>query len=185
MPSDKSGHWLRLRSGQKFYPQDPSVDDQTIQDFVMGCAREGRFANQTLGDDPYSVAQHLVLGSYVIERLYGRQYALPFLTHDLHEGIYKDVPRPIKNCGLDAYRAMEDKALDVLAKHFGFEWTDDISEKVTEVDNLMLYAEQRDLTLAEDHELPAGIEVVPTITPWCQQMARAALSARLSELLSV
>jgi hypothetical protein len=45
---------------------------------------------------PYSVAQHAVVVSYVIEQLFGAQWALAGLHHDDHECLVGDISSPLK-----------------------------------------------------------------------------------------
>ena len=53
--------WQRMLSGRRLDLLDPSPLDVELSDIAHGLARVARWNGQTLGDYPFSVAQHSVL----------------------------------------------------------------------------------------------------------------------------
>ncbi len=53
--------WQRMLSGRRLDILDPSPLDVELSDIAHGLARVARWNGQTLGDYPFSVAQHSVL----------------------------------------------------------------------------------------------------------------------------
>ncbi len=102
--------WQRMLSGRRLDLLDPSPLDIEIEDIAHGLARVARWNGQTLGDHPFSVAEH----SLLVERLVGvlKPKATPSdrlhaLLHDAPEYVIGDMISPFKAAlGLD-YRAFE------------------------------------------------------------------------------
>ena len=53
--------WQRMLSGRRLDILDPSPLDVELTDIAHGLARVARWNGQTIGDFPFSVAQHSVL----------------------------------------------------------------------------------------------------------------------------
>jgi len=97
------GHFMRTFTGRKFWPMDPKAEDMSIVDVAHHLAMQVRFNGAT--KDFYSVAEHCVIGSYLVPD----EYAFEFLMHDAPEAWLGDMIRPIKNhtlCG-DQYKLIE------------------------------------------------------------------------------
>ena len=52
--------WQRMLSGRRLDLLDPSPLDVEIEDIAHGLARVARWNGQTVGDHPFSVAQHSI-----------------------------------------------------------------------------------------------------------------------------
>lgn len=125
---------MRLASGGLFYPGDLDHGDRpTLEDVAEGLSKESRFAGQLPGV-LYSVAQHSVLGSYLVDPAYARD----FLFHDVDEWCLKDLPTPVKVLCPD-YKALQDRVLRWHAKIFNFRMP---GSEVHRVDAFMLKFEQ-------------------------------------------
>src|ERR1044072_1610373 len=59
--SNSTRAWERLLSGRRLDILDPLPVDVELSDIAHGLARVARWNGQTLGDYPFSVAQHSVL----------------------------------------------------------------------------------------------------------------------------
>jgi 5'-deoxynucleotidase YfbR-like HD superfamily hydrolase len=114
--------WQRMLSGRRLDLLDPSPLDIEIEDIAHGLARVARWNGQTVGEHPYSVAEH----SLLVERLVGmfRPAAkaadrLAALLHDAPEYVIGDMISPFKAAlGLD-YRAFEERLARAVRIRFG------------------------------------------------------------------
>ena len=62
--------WQRMLSGRRLDILDPSPLDVELSDIAHGLARVARWNGQTLGDFPFSVAQHSVLVLEIFRALF-------------------------------------------------------------------------------------------------------------------
>lgn len=116
--------WQRMLSGRRLDLLDPSPFDVEIEDIAHGLARVARWNGQTLGEHPYSVAEH----SLLVERIVGlmKPNATPrelivALLHDAPEYVIGDMISPFKNAiGLD-YKAFEAKLEAAIHLRFGLD----------------------------------------------------------------
>lgn len=136
---------IRLHSGELFNPIKPNLDKITIQDIAYGLAGQFRFGGHTR----YTVAQHSVLGSQMIQE---PKESLAFLLHDGAEGLgLLDLPSPIKKSpGLEIYSLIEERLLKGISKKFGVSFT---SSKLKEVDTKMFRTERSVLFGIEDSDI--------------------------------
>ena len=102
--------WQRMLSGRRLDLLDPSPFDIEIEDIAHGLARVARWNGQTVGEHPFSVAQH----SVVVEELAAHlkpglepKWRLAALLHDASEYVIGDMISPFKAAlGLD-YKTFE------------------------------------------------------------------------------
>jgi uncharacterized protein len=102
--------WQRMLSGRRLDLLDPSPLDIEIEDIAHGLARVARWNGQTVGEHPFSVAQH----SLVVEEIAAHlsvgldpRWRLAALLHDAPEYVIGDMISPFKAAlGLD-YRTFE------------------------------------------------------------------------------
>ena len=114
--------WQRMLSGRRLDLLNPSPLDIEIEDIAHGLARVARWNGQTLGEHPYSVAEH----SLFVEWLYGRLRPraapverLAALLHDAPEYVIGDMISPFKAAlGLD-YRAFGHRLSSAVHVRFG------------------------------------------------------------------
>ncbi|MHB8529051.1 MAG: HD domain-containing protein [Caulobacteraceae bacterium] len=111
-----------MLSGRRLDLVDPSPMDIEIEDIAHGLARVARWNGQTLGDHPFSVAQHCV----VVEAIVGRRspaiaprWRLAALLHDAAEYVIGDMISPFKAAlGLD-YHTFEERLENAIHIRFG------------------------------------------------------------------
>ncbi|PRY91583.1 HD domain-containing protein [Donghicola tyrosinivorans] len=91
--------WQRMLSGRRLDLLDPTPVDIEIEDIAHGLAFVARWNGQTIGDYPYSVAEH----SLLVERIYRMQnpkapakWLLAALLHDAPEYVIGDMISPVK-----------------------------------------------------------------------------------------
>ncbi|MEZ5686741.1 MAG: hypothetical protein R3D78_13045 [Paracoccaceae bacterium] len=91
--------WQRMLSGRRLDLLDPTPLDIEVEDIAHGLAFVARWNGQTLGDFPYSVAEH----SLFVEQIFARQnpgigarWKLAALLHDAPEYVLGDMISPVK-----------------------------------------------------------------------------------------
>src|SRR5690625_4821131 len=114
--------WQRMLSGRRLDLLDPSPLDIEIEDIAHGLARVARWNGQTLGEHPYTVAEHSLLVERLVVRLKptaGRAERLEALLHDAPEYVIGDMISPFKAAlGLD-YQGFEDRLARAVRMRFG------------------------------------------------------------------
>lgn len=136
MSNERYGDWMQTFGGRRFYPLDPKEDELYIEDIAHALSLQNRYGGHSLF--PYSVAQHSVYLSHVIEP----EFAYEALMHDASEAYLCDIPRPIKP-DLHNYYQLEGKLMEIISKKFGFKYP--MSAQVKFGDNRMLTTEKRDV----------------------------------------
>ena len=125
--------WQRMLSGRRLDLLNPSPLDIEIEDIAHGLARVARWNGQTLGDHPYTVAEHSLLVERLVVRLRpkaSRAERLAALLHDAPEYVIGDMISPFKAAlGLD-YRAFEEKLAHAVRIRFGLPDPDEKLEKL-------------------------------------------------------
>jgi hypothetical protein len=104
-----------LASGGYIDLLNPDREAIRIQDIARGLSHTARFGGQSPW--PYSVAQHSVLMSRLIEP----EFAVLALLHDAAEAYLGDVQRPLKAL-LPEYRAIEANFEGVIADKYSLPW---------------------------------------------------------------
>src|SRR5690606_30462956 len=108
-------------SGRRLDILDPSPIDVELSDIAHGLARVARWNGQTLGDYPFSVAQHSVL---VLELFLAhhpaadRQAQLYALLHDAPEYVMGDIISPFKTAMGGNYKDVEQRLLAAIHLRF-------------------------------------------------------------------
>ena len=160
------GPTILLGSGTYYDFESPETSEITIEDYAYGLACAARFAGQcwsrVLGRRVmYSVAEHVVRGSYAVEP----HLALQFLMHESGEPVCGDVTGPLKSICAD-YKAVEKRCERANLKRFGVEITH--PDEIKAADLRMLATEQRDLMNWRGEEWdwlkgakPYDFEIVP------------------------
>jgi len=114
--------WQRMLSGRRLDLLDPSPFDVEVEDIAHGLARVARWNGQTVGDQPYSVAEHSVLVEEICHRLrpgWPMRWRLTALLHDAPEYVIGDMISPFKAAlGID-YKAFEHKLERAIHLRFG------------------------------------------------------------------
>lgn len=146
-----------------------------IFDIARGLSHESRFGGQTINF--YSVAQHSVLMSYIVEP----EFALEALMHDAAEAYLGDVQRPIKRI-LTQYQVMEE-VMDFTIRN-KFMLPLEMSPEVKLADKQMLMAEKTQVVGSVDKwGLEFDVEPAPvTIEYWSPNDAFSKFIDRWNEL---
>lgn len=114
--------WQRMLSGRRLDLLDPSPLDVEIEDIAHGLARVARWNGQTIGEHPYSVAEH----SLLVEHLVGIYKPtvtvaerLTTLLHDAPEYVIGDMISPFKTAIGINYKAFEARLEAAVHLRFG------------------------------------------------------------------
>ena len=121
-PSPPRRAWQRMLSGRRLDLLDPTPVDIEIEDIAHGLAFVARWNGQTLGDWPYSVAEH----SLLVEDLFGRiapaappRWRLAALLHDAPEYVIGDMISPVKSAVGPGYGDLEVRLATAIHLRFG------------------------------------------------------------------
>jgi uncharacterized protein len=132
----RHGGVLLTHGGFTFDLLRPEESVVAIDDIAHALSNICRFGGHTRVF--YSVAQHSVLASYIVEP----KHALAALLHDATEAYYTDLVSPLKHL-VRAYRSLERRAEAAILSRFGLPPT--LPPEVKIADLVMLATERRDL----------------------------------------
>ncbi|NMA99132.1 MAG: HD family hydrolase [Phyllobacteriaceae bacterium] len=120
--SQKSARaWQRMLSGRRLDLLDPSPVDVELSDIAHGLARVARWNGQTIGDYPFSVAQHSVLVLELFRTAApdaGPVAQLQALLHDAPEYVMGDIISPFKAAMGGNYKDVENRLLSAIFLRF-------------------------------------------------------------------
>ena len=113
--------WQRMLSGRRLEILDPSPLDIEIEDIAHGLSFLARWNGQTVGDYPFSVAQH----SLLVENIFSMQFPdmdnpskLFALLHDSAEYVIGDMISPLKlHLGIN-YEELDEKLTRAICIRF-------------------------------------------------------------------
>ena len=118
----KARAWQRMLSGRRLDLLDPTPVDIEVEDIAHGLAFVARWNGQTIGDWPYSVAEH----SLLVEELFGRmnpvegpRWRLAALLHDAAEYVIGDMISPVKSAVGTGYGEMDARLAAAVHLRFG------------------------------------------------------------------
>ncbi|MEM9583846.1 MAG: HD family hydrolase [Pseudomonadota bacterium] len=114
--------WQRMLSGRRLDLLDPTPMDIEIEDIAHGLSFVARWNGQTIGEYPYSVAEHSVL----VERLFTAahpkappKWQLAALLHDAPEYVIGDMISPVKAAVGPGYAELDDRLTAAIHIRFG------------------------------------------------------------------
>lgn len=114
--------WQRMLSGRRLDLLDPTPMDIEIEDIAHGLAFVARWNGQTIGDYPYSVAEH----SLLVEDLFSQmspnapvRWQLAALLHDAPEYVIGDMISPVKAAVGPDYGALDERLTAAIHLRFG------------------------------------------------------------------
>ena len=119
-PSQRA--WQRMLSGRRLDLLDPSPLDIEIDDIAHGLARVARWNGQTIGDHPFSVAQHSILVVEIYRAMSptnNRDGQLAALLHDAAEYVIGDMISPFKAVIGREYKEVEARLAAAIHRRFG------------------------------------------------------------------
>lgn len=111
-----------MLSGRRLDLLDPSPLDIEIEDISHGLARVARWNGQTIGDHPFSVAQHSILVVDICTALTPDLTAegqLAALLHDAAEYVIGDMISPFKAVIGGEYKQVEHRLSVAIRRRFG------------------------------------------------------------------
>lgn len=114
--------WQRMLSGRRLDLLDPSPLDIEIEDIAHGLSFVARWNGQTIGDYPYSVAEHSVFVEELFTRLNPRidhKWRLAALLHDAPEYVIGDMISPVKTAVGPNYGVLDDRLTAAINLRFG------------------------------------------------------------------
>jgi hypothetical protein len=91
--------WQRMLSGRRLDLLDPTPMDIEVEDIAHGLAFVARWNGQTMGDWPYSVAEHSLLVEEIFHRAnpgIAARWRLAAVLHDAPEYVIGDMISPVK-----------------------------------------------------------------------------------------
>ena len=113
--------WQRMLSGRRLEILDPSPLDIEIEDIAHGLSFLARWNGQTVGDYPFSVAQH----SLLVENIFSMQFPdmdnpskLFALLHDSAEYVIGDMISPIKSHLGAEYEELDENLTTAICMRF-------------------------------------------------------------------
>lgn len=194
MTADAPRAWQRMLSGRRLDLLHPAPADIAIEDMAHGLARVARWNGQTIGANPFSVAQHSLLVETVAGLLatdLGAPGRLIVLLHDGPEYVIGDLISPFKTVMDHAYREVEQRLLTAIHSRFGLPAPDpDLQALLKQADRIAAFLEATQLAgFARDEairlfgEPPRGLEqAVGRLMSWRAPAAERAFLARFAAL---
>ena len=142
--------WQRMLSGRRLDLLDPSPFDIEIGDIAHGLARVARWNGQTLGDYPYSVAQHSLLVTEIFRLQHPKASPAVLLTvllHDAPEYVIGDMISPVKAVVGSSYTDIEERLQIAIHTRFGLSGQLDpkLKKKIKSADLVSAYYEATQL----------------------------------------
>lgn len=114
--------WQRMLSGRRLDLLDPTPVDIEVADIAHGLAFVARWNGQTLGDWPYSVAEHSLLVEDIFARLnpgIAPRWRLAALLHDAPEYVIGDMISPVKSAVGPGYGELDQRLTAAIHLRFG------------------------------------------------------------------
>ncbi|MEM6409107.1 MAG: HD family hydrolase [Pseudomonadota bacterium] len=186
--------WQRMLSGRRLDLLDPTPMDIEIEDIAHGLAFVARWNGQTLGDFPYSVAEHSVL----VERLFSSlnptapvKWQLAALLHDAPEYVIGDMISPVKAAVGPGYAELDDRLTSAIHLRFGLPASIPVSVKkqIKRADKISAWLEATQIAGFSKDEAdkffgaPSANMVLPThLKPRPPMDVKADFIARFEEL---
>lgn len=121
MARGKERAWQRMLSGRRLDLLDPSPLDVELSDIAHGLARVARWNGQTVGDYPFTVAQHSILVLELFRaanREADARAQLYALLHDAPEYVMGDIISPFKAAMGGNYKDVENRLLGAVYLRF-------------------------------------------------------------------
>ncbi len=135
-----------MLSGRRLDLLDPTPLDIEIEDIAHGLAFVARWNGQTVGDWPYSVAEHSLLVEEIFSRIEpdsAPKWRLTALLHDAPEYVIGDMISPVKAAVGPGYQALDDRLAAAIHLRFGLPATipEKIKRKIKKADRISAWLE--------------------------------------------
>jgi len=166
MKQELDNGWIQTTTGKRFQPLAPVVSDICIEDIAWSLANQCRYNGHTRYF--YSVAQHSVLVSKLVEQVHG----LPKwgLLHDASEAYLHDLPAPLKRLPeFQFYKDAEAQLMLAVCERFGLDPAEPLEVKAMDRMLLVTEAEQfmsplhPDWVFRRPEYVGVDIEIVPLL----------------------
>lgn len=192
-PSKEPRVWQRMLSGRRLDLLDPSPLDIEIEDIAHGLARVARWNGQTIGEHPFSVAQHSIQVVDIcreVSRGSSGATLLAALLHDAAEYVVGDMISPFKAVIGSDYVDVEDRLALAIRRRFGLPDTlsGSASQAIKSADRVAAFHEATKLAGFEREEALRffGRPTIPAdrldFEPWPTARAEAEFKARFDAL---
>lgn len=149
--------WQRMLSGRKLDLINPDPKDIEIEDIAHGLCRVARWNGQTIGDHPFSVAQHSLLVEHIFTANNdnaSKDERLAALLHDAPEYVIGDMISPFKSVLGTDYSAFEDKLQRAIHVRFNLPETLPVNLKkaIKQADQISAWLEATQLAGFDEKE---------------------------------
>lgn len=154
---------IQTKNGFEFDPSTGKINTIDIRDITHALSNLCRYAGHC--KKFYSVAEHSVLTYKIAKKLWPDDLKTQWaaLLHDATEAYVGDVPTPLKVL-LPRFNTIEDELQSEIARVFGIKWTDEITQKVKQVDLQALATEAKILFKDISHwQTTQGIDTHPEL----------------------
>ncbi|MEO0913585.1 MAG: HD family hydrolase [Pseudomonadota bacterium] len=114
--------YQRMLSGRRLDLLDPAPLDIEIEDIAHGLAFVARWNGQTVGEFPYSVAEHSLLVEHLFRLIAPKapiRWRMAALIHDAPEYVIGDMISPVKAAVGPSYKAMDARLAAAVHLRFG------------------------------------------------------------------
>ena len=163
---NKNRAWQRMLSGRRLDLLDPTPLDIEIEDIAHGLSFVARWNGQTLGDFPYSVAEHSLLVEKIYSNFFKRpekKWCLAALLHDAPEYVIGDMISPVKSAIGSDYQSLESRLNSAINLRFGLptKIPDKVKKQIKKADKISAWIEAIQIagfTKAEANKLFGAIE---------------------------
>jgi hypothetical protein len=136
-------HRIETFTGKFFDYDEPAAEQVCVEDIAHALSQVCRFGGHTRTF--YSVAEHCVLASRLLENTSAHDYRLAALLHDAHEAYLGDLPTPLKNAIGPPYHEMVGATDVAIAEACGLKAADFKSGPVVWADAVALRLEAHKL----------------------------------------
>lgn len=177
--TNREGSFFRTQSNRTIDFLDIAICDIRLEDIAAGLSKICRFTGQST--QFYSVAEHCILGSKVLEEREGHEAARTFFVHDAPETYLGDVSSPLKAL-LPGYQLIEERFEEVVED--AFKLTIKIHDAVIKKYDYLMYLRERDLLMPfMKEQAPKEIyDTLPSLPCWTPEEAREAYLERAAAL---
>ena len=185
--------WQRMLSGRRLDLLDPAAIDIEVEDIAHGLAFLARWNGQTIGEFPYSVAEHSLLVEKIFRRLNPKsnsEQMLIALLHDAPEYVIGDMISPVKaSVGL-GYDELDKRLAAAIHIRFGLSAITPkvLKKKIKKADRISAWLEATQLAVFSQQEAvkifikPAGTPANIRIRPQSPNDAASSFLRRFSIL---
>lgn len=114
--------WQKMLSGRRLDLLDPTPVDIEVEDIARGLSFVARWNGQTLGDFPYSVAEHSLLVEDIFRRIDPKapaKWRMAALMHDAPEYVIGDMISPVKNAVGPGYDELDKRLTAAIHIRYG------------------------------------------------------------------